>query len=104
MEEELTLQEQGYKLATRFLNSAGEVISEGQLRRHKCSLVNQDYAVWFPTDIFSQLTALTMTNVSWWRSDEARDGVFLGILARIDADHSVRGVEQQSRQLLKRIY
>ena len=61
-------------------------------------LIEQQHAVGAAAHRFGQLAALVVAHVSGWGADQARDGMFLLVLAHIDADHGALIVEQVACQ------
>ena len=59
------------------------------------NLVEQDHAVWLATDGLAELAAFLVANVARWGADQTRHGVFLHVLAHIDAHHRGFVIEQK---------
>src|SRR5262245_10185990 len=58
-------------------------------------LVEEHDGIRAPAHRFGELTTLLVPDVSWRRTDEARDGVLLHVRGRVDAHHRVLVVEQE---------
>ena len=67
--------------------------------RSLLDLVDENDAVWLATNVFGELSSAVVTDVAGWGTNEAGDGVLLGVLAAIDTDHSVGRVEEKSGEL-----
>ncbi len=65
------------------------------LRVRLLDLVEQDHRVGPAADRLGELAALLVADVARRRADEARDGVPLGVLRHVDADHGPLVVEEE---------
>lgn len=63
------------------------------------NLVDEDDAVRLAPYVFRQLPSRVVPDVARRRTDKSRDRVFLRVFRAIDANHSVWGIEQESRKL-----
>ena len=70
-----------------------------EFARRLLDLVNEDDAVRLAPHVFRQLPARVVPDVARRGTDESRDRVFLRVFRAIDADHRIRGIEQESRKL-----
>ena len=50
-----------------------------ELARRLLYLINEDDGVRFPTNVFGELTALVVTDVAGWCTNESRDGVLFRV-------------------------
>ena len=53
------------------------------------NFVKKDDGIWLATHGFGELAAFFVADVSWRRADQTADGIFLHVLAHIDAHHVV---------------
>ena len=63
-------------------------------------LVEEDHAVGLAPHGLGELAALLVADVARRRADQARHGVLFHVLAHVDADHVLLGVEQRLGQRL----
>ena len=64
-------------------------------------LVEQEHRVGTAADRLRELAAFVVADVAGRRSDEARDGVLLHVLAHVDADHRLLVVEEELGERLR---
>src|SRR5690606_9267560 len=65
------------------------------LRMRLLDFIHQHDTVGAATYCLGQLATLLETDVAGGRTDEARDGVLLTVLAHVDADHGLLVVEEK---------
>ena len=66
-------------------------------------LIEEDNTVRFSADCLRQLTALIVSDISWRRSDQTGNGIFLHVFAHIDTDHVVLVIKQTGSKCLRKL-
>ena len=62
------------------------------------NLIEEDNGIRFAPYCLGQLTALVISDISWRRSDQTGNGMFLHVFTHIDTNHVVLIVKQCLRQ------